>query len=125
MYYVKLFQSLVIPLLVYGCEVWRPYTAQEIYLVERVRNIFISRVSFRCRVDKSIIRHAISAISVFFDNRDEKLFRKIMVEDFKDKFLQVTENARRSGLQMLPHGIAPTDKNLFAWRLSRRFRSPS
>lgn len=118
-FYLKLYVSLVIPKLLYCCEVWRPYRKCDVTSIESLQSKFLRRVSLRCGVPRESL--CLPNISDLFKKADLSMYKRLSkLESFNDIF-DINVNNLRSNFNVRTKKVARNDKvnNMFAWRLCR------
>ena len=121
-FYINLYKSLVIPKLLYCCEVWRPYLRKHTEAIDNVQKRFVRRVSRRCDVPRDSID--LRSITELFDAADISMYARICRNDDVDKFFRLRDNSLRSGVTITALEVAASERvnNLFAWRAARLLR---
>ena len=74
--YYKLFDTYVLPIIMYGAPVWQPSAKKDIKLLQSTYKRFIRLVAYKCNVDKSQVRQ-LDLITVMSEC-DVTTFRKIV-----------------------------------------------
>lgn len=118
-FYFKLYVSLVIPKLLYCCQVWRPFRKSDILSLEKFQRKFIRRVSLRCDVPRDSL--CLPSISELFDNADAQMYKRMSFLESHSKIFNVNINNLRSNCTITTKDIARYDRvnNMFAWRYCR------
>lgn len=119
--YCKTFCALVLPLVTYACEVWRPWKKGEVDLLVRMRRRFVKRVAWKCNVHPDAVEHLIPKLLEVFDKRDASMVSKIRNSKVCDDFFTIVNTNTRSKKVMQPLSVAKSDavNHLFAWRACR------
>lgn len=121
-FYVQLYRSLIVPRLLYGCEVWSPHLRTDKYLLERCRNRFVRFLRYRC--GESVLSIDIPTIESLHRKADLRTMRGLASRQELDHFLESSINVRRSKIIYRTRTTARTDtiNNMFAWRCARSLR---
>ena len=121
-FYLTLYNSLVVPKLLYCSEIWRPYLKKHIDALNRVQDRFIRRVCFRCGVAKESI--VLATVAKLHEAADLRMFRKLGRLDIVTKFVNIRVNNLRSGKTISAVEVPRTERvnNLFSWRMARMLR---
>ena len=85
--YLRAYEALVLPILVYASEAWRPYLAKDRLRLERFQRKFIARLAFPCHVDRSAI--SLLPLSSRLHSRDSKLANLIVRRDLPRDFSKI------------------------------------
>jgi len=88
-HYMRMFHPLIMPIMLYACEVWRSFKQKEIALLEKIRRRFIKSVSFRCSVQREVLDGNISSIQDIFVDRDKLLFTELIASGRHESFLHL------------------------------------
>ncbi|XP_028966813.1 uncharacterized protein LOC108864008 [Galendromus occidentalis] len=92
--YVRAYRALILPVLLYGSEVWRPWFKRDLLLPESFQKRFIRRVALKCSVCCDSID--LSPISALLDEKDRKLAIKILHDPLFDDFLAIRDTLTRA-----------------------------
>lgn len=116
--YIKLYKSHVVPLLLYGCQVWNPPRMSDINLLEKMQRRFLRRVELRCNIE----RHSVHLMSVkeLFDVADIRQLTKIMNNDeMFDVLFEIQSTTSRTGFVIRPPIQTTNAKvaHLYPWRV--------
>jgi hypothetical protein len=119
--YIRLFNSVVIPSLLYASEVWRPQFRKDLELIQRMVNRFYARVEFRCSLEhRSLHRPEITEL---MDNKDIKMLHSLRNNDRLDKIFNIYQvNHISNGVKITPKSSARSWRggaqiaSFFAWR---------
>ena len=99
--YIKAYQTAVLPSLLYGSEIWRPWLKRDLKSLDRFQSYFVKRVAFKCGIDRNSIVFA--PLSEILDSKDLKLAHLLRNNaDFADFFVTRTTNIRSSILFITP-----------------------
>jgi hypothetical protein len=122
-FYINIYRSLVIPKFLYCSEVWRPYMRKHVEAIERVQRRFLRRVAFRCGIDRASL--FLPPISELHSRADRRMYKRLLRTGDISHFVNVRENALRSGQTITAIEVARTERlnNIFAWRIVRALRS--
>ena len=114
-FYIKLYNTLIVPRFLYCSAVWSPSLACDIALLEKVRRRFIRLVSNRCNISPSDV--ALPHIVDVHREADHRVLQRIFNAGEESKFFNIVNN---NGLRAGPWSIrtkcvAPTNviNNLF------------
>lgn len=117
--YIRLFDTYIMPIITYASPVWYPMYKKDKIRLKAIQNKYISKVAFRCNVDKNYIKHR--CVLAEIDKIDLNVFNRISknIHLFEQLFDKVETNTRQK-LNILPKAIAKKNYigNLFPWRLS-------
>lgn len=121
--YLRLFSSLVVPILTYCSHVWGPFYKKDLRLLDRVQQKFVNRVASRCAISRDDI--VLPEMRDRFYSIDTFLFKQLVFRKEVFKYFVIRKNRLRSGVTILPPQIATNEivNNAFAWRLARRAHS--
>jgi len=120
--YLRLFESLVIPKILYGAAVYRPSLQKDWKRIERVQGLFVRRVAYRCKMDREVIQ--MKSMEERFDEADERIFCKLLGSESMGRFFTISVSNTRAGRCFYPKYVARTSivNNIFAWRIASRKR---
>lgn len=121
-FYIRLYQSLILPKLLYCCQVWRPYLKKDINALEALASRFARRVSLRCNVSKNSV--VLPNIVSLYDRADFNMYITLKKLPSFDEMFEVNVNNLRSGNTVKTRRCAKTEKvnNQFVWRVVRQLR---
>lgn len=121
-FYVRLYKTLVIPRLLYCCEVWRPYHKKYIDALERAQGRFIKRAVLRCACNKNEI--SLCPVQALHIQADQRMYNRIERLGMKDAFFNCRANTLRSGHTISSVEVARTEvvNNMWSWRVCRQLR---
>jgi hypothetical protein len=120
--YIRLFNSFIIPCLLYGSEVWFPQFQKDHLRIQRVVNKFYSMVEYRCdMVHRHLERPNVRDMMV---SRDRNMLSTIKQIDRLDKIFNVSAARTQGNLKIYPQSLARSWRkgaqisSFFAWRVS-------
>lgn len=121
-FYLRLFNSLVLPKFLYCSQVWRPYLKKHIKALERVRARFLRRVSLRCAGSVSDL--SLPSVEELQRAADLRIYSSLCKTPSFSRFFCVRENNLRSNRTITSTEIARTERinNVFSWRVVRELR---
>lgn len=124
-FYIKLYRSLVVPRLIYCCEIWRPYQKKYIEALERVQIRFVRRTARRCNVKKDAIE--LQTLCQLYDRADSRMYNKLRSLQSLDNFFDIRPNVLRSTETVRTLEVARTERvnQMFSWRVARAQRRTS
>lgn len=73
--YMKAYNALVLPALLYAVEVWRPWLSRHKASLERLQRRFVRRVALKCDTDPGTI--SVRSLEEILDARDLNLYKLI------------------------------------------------
>ena len=115
---VNAYKALVRPSLLYGSEIWRPWTAKTLKLLDSFQNRFIRRVAWQCNVSCDAI--PLRPIVDILDGKDIKLAHSLIVNNAVPNFFEVRKIFTRFRVTFVtPRAINNTILNSFRCRASR------
>ena len=122
--FMKLFNTYVLPILLYASPVWSPGLKRDRERLENVQKRYIRRVAFKCGVRRTDITYV--PISDLLTQQDERIFAKIRKDSdrFSRMFSTVLSNTRR-GVNIMPRVTARKTvvANLFPWRITAKLHN--
>lgn len=118
--YLKLYCSLVVPVLTYASPVWQPGRKGDQVRLQRVQNRFLRRVEYRC----GLPRRSLSLPDIHDLHRAADLkFLRDLTKDEESllELFDLTATNSRAGAVLKPKAIARTERTrrLFPWRVVR------
>ena len=122
--YLKLYDSYVVPILLYGCQIWHSGRVCDRVILERMQRRFVSMVEVRCGMSRGSL--AIPSVEDRLLTADlQQLSRTMRNEELFDKMFDITTSSSRSGFVLITKARAKTDRvnNLFPWRVVRLINS--
>ncbi|XP_018497187.1 uncharacterized protein LOC108865037 [Galendromus occidentalis] len=118
--YLRAFEALVLPSLLYGSEVWRPWLKGSVAALDGLQRKFLRRVAAKCGTE--LDRCFLPSISDILDDKDLRLAHTVLRLQFMRGFFITRPTNTRSGrLFVIPRARNNTVFNSFRWRLSKRF----
>jgi hypothetical protein len=118
--YLNMFNSLVIPKMLYASSVWRPCVAKDTQRLEKIQRLFLKRVAFRCHLDPYIMKNKLPPIEERLNYADSSALRRVLKnEDMTKELFDITFSHTRAQRNMRPHVTADTKiiSSLFVWRV--------
>jgi ribonuclease P/MRP protein subunit RPP40 len=117
--YVTLYQTIVLPVLMYCSEVWSPTLIRDINLLQKIQDKFIKRIAWKCGVARNSI--VLPQLQSLRNTKDQKMLSKILASESKLHFFDLREAGTRSEIVVRARTIAHTDKiaQQFSWRVSK------
>lgn len=121
-FYIRLFNSLVLPRFLYCSQVWRPYLKKHKRALERVQTRFLRRVSMRCAVSRSDLQ--LPSVEELQRTADLRLYESLRKASSFSKYFCERANNLRSNCTITSTEIARTERinNVFSWRVVRELR---
>lgn len=122
-FYLRLYNALIVPKLLYCCQVWRPYLKRDLSALDSVQSRFIRRVAFRCGIERESL--TLPSLKSLFDKADLNMYNTLKsLPSFVNMF-DVKMNNLRSATNVRAHHIAKSDKinNMFVWRVARNLHT--
>ena len=119
--YIRMYNAIVIPKILYGSPCWRPYLAKHERLLTSVQNYFRRRLSYRCNSD---IHNTGPDIIQLLNDSDDRVLDCIVKDGSLDHYLDVRPSNLRQEITVWPKFLARYDcmNNCYAWRMHRRIR---
>jgi len=116
-FYIKIYNALIIPKLLYCSAIWSPSLACDIELLEKVRGRFVRLVSERCVTDRESI--VIPSVMDIHREADLNAVKRIFSSGEQGHFFNIVNNNLRGGPSIRSKCVAPTNivNNLFSWRV--------
>ena len=113
---------MVLLILLYGSEVWRPWTRGSLRALDSFQRQIARRIAFRCGVHRDDI--VIPPIVELLDAKDLKLANRFLESPEYLNLFEVRSTRTRSGrLFGCPRARNNLVSNSFKWRLSRHFNN--
>lgn len=124
-FYIKLYNTIVVPKWTYCAQVWSPFYLRDVGLLQRVQNRFLKRVAFRCNVPRNAL--SLPSVQEVQQTNDLRVLKKLITNNMFTYYFDVRQNNLRSGASIHPPEVATLDtvNNSFAWRMSRRIHADS
>ncbi|XP_018497189.1 uncharacterized protein B0403.1-like [Galendromus occidentalis] len=107
--YLRMYNSHILPNLLYCCVIWNPRNAGDLDALERMQRKFVRRVEHRCNVRKGTVK--IPSVAELLMNVDIKYLRRVM---------------KRKGFVFSAKQVAKTttEKHLYPWRITTMINNP-
>ena len=117
--YMKLFESHVVPILLYASPIWHPSGKGDIEKLRKLQRRFLARVEFRC----GLAPRSLDMVDIVdrYEKADIRALRRMIRSDATfDEFFVLRSTSSRHGFALAPHSRAHTDHmaHQFAWRLT-------
>lgn len=120
--YLRLFESLVVPKVIYGAAVYRPHLIGDWQSVEKIQSRFLARVAHRCGVEKRSLN--MKTMNERFEEVENRFLRLILSSDHVENFFTISDSDRRQGRTFRPVAVARSSVLMgqFAWRVASRLK---
>ena len=116
-FYIRLFQTLVLPKFLYCAPIWLPYKAKHRRSIESINEYFCRRLSLRCPG----VSHPseIPSIIEAMESQDERALRRIILIGNTHRFFKLRRNSLRSSVSISTNRRARLEsiRHQFAWRI--------
>ena len=116
-FYIRLFQTLVLPKFLYCAPIWLPYKAKHRRSIESINKYFCRRLYLR----SPGISHAseIPSIIEAMESQDERALRRIILIGSTHRFFKLRKNALRSSVTISTNRRPRLEaiRHQFAWRI--------
>jgi len=121
-FYIRLYETLVVPKLGYCIHVWCPFRKKDLLIFQAVQDRFLKRVAWRCNVKRETL--SLPTIEELCSKADLRLFSQLVSSDSLHNFFLVQGNHLRSSICLRAKEIANCDavNNSFVWRIEKQFR---
>jgi ribonucleases P/MRP protein subunit RPP40 len=120
--YIKLFESLVVPTIMYGSEIWSPQFVKDKKRLQRVIDKFYERVEFRCHIEKySLPRPSMESMLI---NKDIKMLLTLKNRDRLDRIFDIRKIGENGDMTIYPMSQARSWRmgaqifSFYAWRVA-------
>ena len=121
-FYIRLYKSLVEPILTYCSTVWSPHKAKDVIALESIRSRFIKRLSRRCNIAKKSI--LLKSVMELHREMDIRMYHRLQCLGIAEHLFEVEINNLRSVNTIRSLQVARTEKinNTYSFRLPRIIR---
>ena len=116
--YLTAYRALVLPIVLYACEAWRPWNKKDILSIEKLQNRFVIRVALRCGISRDDIH--IPSVTDLFDARDRRLTYVLLRHRYFSDFFVFQDSITRARYRaVIPRARNNTVSESVRWRLVR------
>jgi hypothetical protein len=120
--YIKLFESLVIPTIMYASEIWNPQFTKDLKRIQRIIDKFYERIEYRCSLEKRSIKRP--SVKQLLSDKDTKMLKNLVNNGRLDRIFEVRNSKYDLKSRIYPKTLARSWKmgaqvlSFYAWRVA-------